>query len=113
MTCTICGRNRVWHGSSEPGARPGTYLSEMGCHDGVAMDDDEHAEGWNQDVAYPPCKHNPNRCQRCGGSGDAPPDVTDRDDCPDCRGNGWAGGKAQWPESDDDEAVIRSAGEGR
>jgi hypothetical protein len=37
------------------------------------MDDDEHGEGWQADVIYPPCAHNPNRCPTCDGTGDAPP----------------------------------------
>lgn len=92
MTCTICGRSRNYHGSED--ASPGTYHAESGCYGGVFMDDDVYVEGWHEDadVVYPPCPHNPARCKRCGGSGDAPADVTDWDDCPDCRGTGWEQG---------------------
>lgn len=97
MACTICKCAEPFHGSQLPHARPGTHLNESGCHDGVWMDDDEHAEGWEPDVIYPPCPNNPARCMRCNGTGNAPDDVTDRDDCQDCHGTGWANGKAQWP----------------
>lgn len=99
MTCSICGRDRVWHGSEHQPA-PGTYLSEMGCHDGVRMDDDEYGEGWQEDVVYPPCAFNPSRCPTCDGSSYAPPlmrEAMNRDDCADCNGTGWKEGKCQWP----------------
>lgn len=95
MACGICGRQPVWHGSEV--ARPGTHLNETGCHGGVMMDDDEHAEGWQADVVYPPCRSNPRRCMTCDGSGAAGPDVTWQDECPDCDGIGWANGKAEYP----------------
>lgn len=94
MTCLICGRAPQFHGSE---VRPGI---ETGCHDGVLMDDDEYFEGWQQDVIYPPCPHNPAMCGTCCGSGEAPEKVAARlmqDDCPDCNGTGWRGGNAQWP----------------
>lgn len=97
MTCSICGRHRVWHGSEEPNLPAYSKLLEFGCHDGVAMDDDEHGEGWHDDVIYPPCPHNPARCVSCNGTGwAADPEAAGQDDCPDCVG-GWAGGKPQWP----------------
>lgn len=96
MPCNICGRERVWHGSEHYPA-PGTYLSEMGCHDGVRMDDDEHAEGWADDTIYPPCQHNPMCCKSCGGSGDKADG-----DCRDCNGTGWKNGEPQWPVAADD-----------
>jgi hypothetical protein len=99
MPCTICGRHQQWHGSEE-GPPPGSYLSEMGCHDGVRMDDDEYHEGWQPDVIYPPCPFNPLRCETCGGSGDAPKlmaEAMNRDDCADCDGTGWKGGDPKWP----------------
>lgn len=101
MTCSTCGRNPQWHGSQEPNARPGTYLHECGCHDGVRMDDDDYGEGWQPDVVYPPCKFNPNRCSRCDGTGDAKPS-DDRDDCSACDGTGWKDGECQWPVAADD-----------
>ena len=92
MTCLSCGREKVWHGSEH---RAG---SEVGCHDGVAMDDDEHADGWQHDVIYPPCPHNPLRCETCSGSGDCPETIKDgSDDCPACNGTGWKDGNPQWP----------------
>jgi hypothetical protein len=90
MACAICGRERVWHGSEHPAARPGTHLIESGCHDGTFMDDDEHFEGWASDTVYPPCPHNPACCQKCGGS-----DFIDGGDCDACE-SGWIGGP-QWP----------------
>lgn len=101
MSCSICKRAKQWHGSDEYPA-PGTYLSEMGCHDGVRMDDDEYHEGWAPDTVYPPCQYNPARCKTCKGTGTAPPakaKIWKRDDCADCEGTGWKGGKVQWPES--------------
>lgn len=95
MTCATCGLQRQWHGSDH--GRPGTHLAETGCHDGVMMDDDEHAEGWQRDVIYPPCPKNPDRCRSCNGSGEAGPEVTTQDDCPACNGTGWKDGKARWP----------------
>ena len=38
MTCTICGRHKVYHASEW------NTHAEHGCHDGVTMDDDVHAE---------------------------------------------------------------------
>lgn len=104
MTCQICGRDRVWHGS-ETGAAPGTYLNEMGCHDGVRMDDDDYHEGWAPDTIYPPCEFNPKRCQTCNGTGNAPPlmaEALQRDDCADCGGTGWQNGECQWPVAADE-----------
>lgn len=102
MTCQICGRHKVYHGSEW---NAGGY----GCHDGMLMDDDVHAEGWQRDVIYPPCPHNPRKCSRCDGSGSAPADVTTQDDCPDCSGTGWAGGKCEWPSpAREDAAKIDS-----
>jgi hypothetical protein len=72
---------------------------EAGCHDGVFMDDDEHHEGWQPDLIYPPCPHNPKRCLTCNGSGyAADPNAAGQDDCPDCDGTGWSSGEAQWPD---------------
>lgn len=68
MTCGICGKPPL-HGSAL-GGRPGTYLSESGCHGGVWMDDDEYAEGWQPDVVYPPCPNHPKACKKCGGRGE-------------------------------------------
>lgn len=96
MSCAVCGRMRPYHGSED--GRPGTYLSEAGCHNGVFMDDDEHAEGWDPSVVTKPCQFNPARCARCDGTGDAPADVTTQDDCPDCGGSGWRGGRWQQPD---------------
>ena len=70
---------------------------ETGCHAGVMMDDDLHAEGWQPDVVYPPCPSNPKCCAACKGTGEAGPEVTTQDDCPDCDGTGWKDGKAEWP----------------
>lgn len=86
--CPICGKPE-WHGSKY--ARAGTYLSETGCHSGVMMDDDEHAEGWQKDVIYPPCPQNPKRCMKCNGYGEI-----DDGECPGCEGSGWIG-KPEWP----------------
>lgn len=94
MTCDICGKPK-WHGSQEPGATQGSHLSETGCHDGVMMDDDEHAEGWQSDVIYPPCPNHPNRCPTCGGSGEY-----DGGDCETCDGTGWYGCAPQYPIND-------------
>lgn len=109
MTCLTCGREMTWHGSQEPACRPGTYLSEMGCHDGVRMDDDDYGEGWQPDVAYPPCQFNPKRCPTCDGTGNAPPlmaEALNRDDCADCDGNGWKDGNAEWPISAEPEEIV-------
>ena len=96
MACLICGREWIWHGSEEPAAVPGSYLAETGCHDGVRMDDDEHAEGWQTDVVYPPCPHNPARCAKCGGTGARQPD-DECDECGACDGTGWtAEAMAAW-----------------
>ena len=97
MSCSICKRPTL-HGS-HLGGRPGSYLSESGCHNGVWMDDDEYAEGWQPDVVTRPCPNNPARCDRCDGSGVAPKDVTTQDDCPACDGTGWRNG--DWQEPDD------------
>ena len=82
-----------------------------GCHDGVWMDDDVHGEGWERDVIYPPCPHNPAACecvtkpesmsfgdwqQISYGTGLA------KDGCPQCHGTGWRGGKVQYPVSMDE-----------
>lgn len=103
MACHICGRADVLHGSDHhPGA-------EYGCHDGVWMDDDVHAEGWHDDVSYPPCPNNPLKCSRCDGSGIAPADVEDRDDCPACQGTGWKNGDCQYPSRfDPDEEAFEA-----
>lgn len=104
MPCSICGRTEVWHGSEHFPA-PGTYLSEMGCHDGVRMDDDEYHEGWQPAVIYPPCPHNPLCCKTCGGSGECPPNVeNDSDDCPTCQGVGWKDGECKWPNAADEHS---------
>jgi hypothetical protein len=99
MACEICGRERVLTGH-ELGGQPGTCLNESSCHDGVWMDDDEHAEGWQPDVAYPPCPESPRRCLTCNGSGRAPKlmaESLNRDDCADCNGTGWKDGNCEWP----------------
>ena len=88
MTCTICGKPE-WHGSQL--AQAGTYLAETGCHAGVMMDDDLHAEGWSAKTVYPPCPNNPKCCARCGGCGE-----TQGGDCPTCGGTGWIG-PVEWP----------------
>lgn len=100
MTCSICGRDNIWHGS-ENSPPPGSYLSEMGCHDGVLMDDDEYHEGWQPDVVYPPCPHSPLKCQTCNGTGICPAHIdSTSDDCPMCDGVGWKDGKCQWPSTE-------------
>lgn len=114
MTCSVCGRDRVCTGD-ELGGQPGTYLIESSCHDGVWMDDDVHAEGWNEDEIYPPCPHNPRKCKTCGGSGNAPKEMAERlerDDCADCRGNGWQNGNNEYPVSDGelDDATLAANG---
>lgn len=97
MPCGICGRDQTWHGSQEPNARPGTYLMEMGCHQGVRMDDDEYHEGWQSDTIYPPCPHNPLCCKACGGDGQSRSSKSKSDDCDGCRGIGWLHGQPKWP----------------
>lgn len=92
MSCTICGCHNIFHGSQLPHARRGTYLSESGCHDGVWMDDDEHAEGWDPDAIYRPCPNNPGRCMDCDGRG-----KQGDDHCPACDGTGWKGATPKWP----------------
>jgi hypothetical protein len=63
-----------------------------GCQNGITMDDDVYAEGWEPDVVYPPCSCHPKHCKMCRGSGRCPEDVLhDSDDCPTCGGNGWLG----------------------
>lgn len=117
VSCTICGRPSVWHGSHEGHAMPGTYLFEMGCYDGVRMDDDdEYHEGWQTDVVYPPCRYSPLACKTCGGTGDAPPlmaEALETDECVDCRGTGWRDGNPRWPEAlwDEDEPEMQGAAE--
>ena len=69
---------------------------DVECCDGVVMDIDEYTEGWQPDVIYPPCDCNPRYCATCKGTGDAPKDVGDSDDCPECSGIGWRG-KPMWP----------------
>lgn len=92
MTCAICGRDRIWHGSDQ---HPG---SEIGCQDGVRMDDDEYSEGWHPDVIYPPCTHSPLKCEACNGTGICPANVESAsDDCPMCDGTGWKNADPQWP----------------
>ena len=91
MTCTVCGRNRIYHCSEI------IAWSESGCHDGVFMDDDEYAEGWQRDVIYPPCKYSPLCCRHCEGSGESRDPASKSDDCEYCSGTGWLGGKAKWP----------------
>lgn len=80
MTC-VCGRKGF----------------QSGCHDGVQMDDDENAEGWQTDVVYPPCPNNPKCCADCKGTGLARPEIITQDDCPACDGTGWKDGEAEWP----------------
>jgi len=116
MACLTCGRPQTWHGSHEPEGRPGTYLSETGCHDGVRMDDDEYHEGWDPQTSYPPCQFNPNRCPTCDGTGRAPPmmvEALERDDCADCGGSGWKNGDSQWPvaasDLEQDEPLVDAA----
>ena len=102
MTCGVCGKPTL-HGSAL-GGRPGTYLSESGCHNGVWMDDDEYAEGWQPDVIYQPCPNNPKGCKKCKGTGTVftwSADKTGRyhHDCPNktCGGTGWKG-EPQYPD---------------
>lgn len=104
MGCSICGREKIWHGSEHYPA-PGTYLAEMGCHDGVRMDDDEHGEGWQPDVIYPPCPHSPLCCKACGGDGRSRDPKSDSDDCAPCKDTGWKEGRPHWPISAEEEAV--------
>lgn len=96
MTCSVCGQKSVLHGSALarqlPDGGTGTYLSESGCHNGVWMDDDEYAEGWQPDVIYRPCPNHPKCCKKCGGSGE----LRDKDgssyDCTNKTCNaGWKG----------------------
>lgn len=108
MPCTVCGRNRVLCGAEFHPDR-GAYLSESSCHDGVWMDDDVYCEGWERDVLYPPCPHNPAACDcikrdltlhelhtmSCGV-------CIGEDDCKSCGGSGWKDQKWQWPVSADD-----------
>jgi len=115
MTC-FCGRAQPLHGSElgtlrMGGQMRGTYLSESGCHDGVWMDDDVYHEGWERDVVYPVCPCSPKRCSTCG----LPPEklttgqlqtisygtCVAQEDCPECHGNGWKGGRCEYPESAD------------
>lgn len=106
MPCRTCGRTPQWHGSQEPHARPGTYLSETGCHDGVRMDDDEYHEGWQPDVVYPPCPYSPLCCPSCGGDGRSRDPNHDSDDCAPCNGTGWTDAKPQWPASAEPEQEL-------
>lgn len=102
MKCPTCGRDQVWHGS-EHYPPPGSYLSEMGCHYGVRMDDDEYHEGWVADTIYPPCPHSPLCCKSCGGSGNKQIGKTDAvTDCKKCGGTGWKNAEPQWPIAADD-----------
>lgn len=116
MPCTTCGREKRCHGS-EAAKSSGyprwreTYAVESGCHDGVWMGDDEHGEGWQSDVIYPPCPHNPAACDCLPkademsfadwqtisyGTGLA------QDGCPKCHGTGWRDGNVQYPVSIDE-----------
>lgn len=105
MTCPTCGREKVWHGSEHSPPR-GSYLSEMGCHDGVRMDDDEYHEGWQDDVVYPPCPHSPLCCKACGGDGLSRDPKSESDDCDACQGSGWKDNSPQWPSAADDQEAA-------
>lgn len=97
MTCEICGKKPLT--GFDLGGQPGTYLIDSSCHDGVWMDDDKYAEGWEPDTVYPPCPNNPACCKSCGGTDNATPEDArffQQDDCPRCE-SGWIGGP-QWPE---------------
>ncbi len=109
MTCHVCGRKTQCTGGGDYRGEPGTYLNESSCHDGVWMDDDVYCEGWERDVVYPPCPHNPDACECMKRT------LTERelqtmsygtcvgdDDCPLCHGNGWKGGNARWPTPSDE-----------
>ena len=61
------------------------------CINGVRIDVDVYTEGWDRHVIYPPAPCHPNRCEKCGGSGDAPEDA-ETDDCAECHGTGYRGG---------------------
>lgn len=108
MACTICGREKVYHGSEHPSAHPGTYLIESGCHNGCWMDDDEYAEGWDPDVVILPCPYNPSACKKCGGQGWTA-EIEDNGkyepnpeqiqvSCKFCNASGWEGGVYQEPD---------------
>lgn len=96
MSCGVCGKPSVLHGS-DLGGKGGTYLGESGCHDGVWMDDDEYYEGWASDTIYHPCPNHPKFCKKCHGSGS----LVDKDgaqyDCTNktCQ-SGWKG-EPEWP----------------
>lgn len=98
MTCNICGCASVLHGA-HLGGRPGTYLAESGCHNGVWMDDDEYTEGWDPSVVTRPCPNNPDCCLSCNGTGDTSDDPEFLVECEACEGTGWAGG--DWRAPDD------------
>jgi len=67
------------------------FPSDIECFDGVLMDCDEHYEGWQTDVVYPPGPCNPKYCRDCSGTGDR-----DGGDCDACDGDGWLR-DPEWP----------------
>ena len=65
------------------------------CINGVRIDVDVYTGGWERDVIYPPAPCHPNRCERCGGSGEATEADAEKfnsDDCQECKGTGYKGG---------------------
>ncbi len=80
-------------------ACPGGMRCNLGgdyeCINGIRIDIDVYTEGWERDVIYPPAPCHPNRCERCGGSGNATEDdaeLHNSNDCPECSGTGYKGG---------------------
>lgn len=62
---------------------------DIECHEGILIDADEYAEGWQRDVIYQPCSCNPKFCMRCRGIGMIVDDEG-AGDCPHCN-CGWVG----------------------
>lgn len=75
--------------------RNGFRGSDIECVNGILIDIDEFTEGWETDVLYPPAPCHPLYCKSCAGTGRCPDHIEhDSDDCPDCDGTGYVGGKS-------------------
>jgi len=108
MTCDICGRDQIYHGS-ELSSRPGSYLSEAGCHNGCFMDDDEYHEGWDPSVVVPPCPYNPARCSACNGRSEIETEIRGvTQECEACDGTGWKDGRHKQPDDRYERALERT-----
>lgn len=76
--------------------RNGHIVGDVECVNGILIDIDVFTEGHERDVVYPPAPCHPDFCTRCNGSGRASKALARKlnsDDCPECDGSGYRGGR--------------------